>query len=43
VGRTARAGRKGLVINLVTDRDAPFMAKLATIKGLPAPSARDLH
>jgi ATP-dependent RNA helicase RhlE len=33
VGRTARAGRKGLVINLVTERDAPFMAKLATIKG----------
>lgn len=37
VGRTARAGRKGLVINLVTERDAPLMAKLATIKGLPQP------
>jgi superfamily II DNA/RNA helicase len=33
VGRTARAGRKGLVINLVTERDAPLMAKLASIKG----------
>jgi superfamily II DNA/RNA helicase len=33
VGRTARAGRKGLVINLVTERDAPLMAKLSSIKG----------
>ena len=33
VGRTARAGRKGLVINLVTDRDAPLMAKLGKING----------
>jgi superfamily II DNA/RNA helicase len=33
VGRTARAGRKGLVINLVTERDAPLMVKLASIKG----------
>jgi len=33
VGRTARAGRKGLVINLVTERDAPLMAKLGSIKG----------
>ncbi|HVE40289.1 MAG TPA: DEAD/DEAH box helicase [Planctomycetota bacterium] len=29
VGRTARAGRKGLVINLVTERDAPLMSKVA--------------
>ncbi len=32
VGRTARAGRKGTVINLVTERDAPLMAKLRTSK-----------
>jgi len=29
VGRTARAGRKGLVVNLVTERDAPLMTRLA--------------
>lgn len=28
VGRTARAGRKGLVVNLVTDRDLPLIARL---------------
>lgn len=28
VGRTARAGRKGLVVNLVTQRDQPLIAKL---------------
>ncbi|WP_415062604.1 DEAD/DEAH box helicase [Bdellovibrio sp.] len=28
VGRTARAGREGLVINLVTERDLPLIAKI---------------
>ena len=28
VGRTARAGRKGLVVNLWAPRDAPLLAKL---------------
>ncbi|WP_291516705.1 DEAD/DEAH box helicase [Bdellovibrio sp. ArHS] len=40
VGRTARAGREGLVINLVTERDLPLIAKIegqgATAKDLKA-------
>ncbi len=35
VGRTARAGRKGLVINLVTDRDASLVSKLGTLEAPP--------
>lgn len=31
VGRTARAGRGGLVINLVTERDAPLMQEVTKI------------
>ena len=27
-GRTARAGRKGVVVNLITQRDNPLLAKL---------------
>ncbi|MES2504493.1 MAG: DEAD/DEAH box helicase [Myxococcota bacterium] len=32
VGRTARAGRKGTVINLVTERDQPLIEQLESIK-----------
>lgn len=41
VGRTARAGRPGQVINLVTERDEPFMAKISALDraGSPWPIA----
>ena len=32
VGRTARAGREGLVINLITERDQTFVSQLQTIR-----------
>lgn len=34
-GRTARAGRAGVVINFVTERDAPLIKKLESIKSNP--------
>lgn len=37
VGRTARAGRAGLVVNFVTERDAPLMSKLEGVR--PSPKA----
>ena len=35
VGRTARAGRPGLVVNFVTERDAPLMSKLDAVRSTP--------
>ena len=32
VGRTARAGREGLVVNLITERDQTFVSQLQTIR-----------
>lgn len=37
VGRTARAGRPGLVVNFVTERDAPLASQLESIRALPTP------
>jgi ATP-dependent RNA helicase RhlE len=35
VGRTARAGRPGLVINFVTERDAALVSKLDVVRAAP--------
>lgn len=35
VGRTARAGRSGLVINFITERDEPMLKQLDTIRAVP--------
>ena len=35
-GRTARAGRQGVVVNLVTTRDQPLMRQLATLRRDPS-------
>jgi superfamily II DNA/RNA helicase len=40
VGRTARAGRAGLVVNLVTPRDAGLMAQLGDRDAAPEPVRR---
>jgi ATP-dependent RNA helicase RhlE len=39
VGRTARAGRPGLVINFVTERDEAFVSKLGVVRAAPKGSA----
>jgi superfamily II DNA/RNA helicase len=39
VGRTARAGRAGLVINFVTDRDRPLVQQLGSVQAKPAKSS----
>jgi superfamily II DNA/RNA helicase len=35
VGRTARAGRSGVVVNFVTDRDKDFVSKLDVVRAAP--------
>ena len=40
VGRPARAGRSGLVVNLVTERDRPLLRELQNVQAVPAKSGR---
>lgn len=40
VGRTARAGRKGLVINFVTERDEDFVTKIEKLQSRKASGGR---
>jgi superfamily II DNA/RNA helicase len=37
VGRTARAGRPGEVINFVTERDQPLVSQLASVQPILRP------
>jgi superfamily II DNA/RNA helicase len=41
VGRTARAGREGLVVNLVTERDQAFVSKLEVVRAAPQGARSD--